>query len=72
MTNVLRFKMNFEKEVNANITLFNQDGKILLFQPYKKVNSQIEQIDVQNLVAGLYYIRVSTDSGTKTLSFVKE
>ena len=72
VTNVLRFKMNFEKEVNANITLFNQDGKILLFQPYKKVNSQIEQIDVQNLVAGLYYIRVSTDSGTKTLSFVKE
>jgi hypothetical protein len=47
--------------------------KYLVFQPLQESKvSQIEQIDVQNLVAGLYYIRVSTDTGTKTLSFVKE
>ena len=67
----LKFSLKFDLETNANITIFNQDGKVLDFKSLKNVTAQTEKINVNYLTVGIYYVRVSTSQGTKTLSFMK-
>lgn len=66
----LKLELNFEKETNANLTLFDLNGRVLNFLPYKNVTFKNIQIPVDGLDSGEYFIRVSTDEGTKTKKFV--
>lgn len=66
----LNLELNFEKETNANLTIFDLNGRVLNFLPYKNIIRKNIQIPVDGLATGEYFIRVSTDQGTKTKKFI--
>ncbi|MBK8956221.1 MAG: T9SS type A sorting domain-containing protein [Saprospiraceae bacterium] len=66
---VLKVSLNFEKATDANITLAQLDGKIVGFDSHKAIDKSIIPVSVQDLNAGTYLIRVSTEEGTLTKKF---
>lgn len=68
---VLKLTLNFDKETNANITLFDVQGRVINFISYKNIKSSPISIPVSDLTDGSYFVRVSTEEGTQTKKFVK-
>ena len=67
--NEVKFNVKFGKATDANITLFDMNGKVLNFEPHKSVLNQTISLSTLNLASGEYFIRVSTQEGTKTKMF---
>lgn len=67
--NEVKFNLKFGKATDANITLFDMNGKVLNFEPHKSVLNQTISLSTLNLASGEYFIRVSTQEGTKTKMF---
>lgn len=68
----LKFELNFNKPTNANVVIFDLTGRILDFKSFKSISTNSLSIPVLNLQDGEYFIRVSTDEGTKTKKFIKQ
>ncbi|MEP7195121.1 MAG: T9SS type A sorting domain-containing protein [Saprospiraceae bacterium] len=68
---LLTIKLQFAKETDANITIFDLNGKVLNFQSYPSVKNNAIQIPVSELTQGEYFVRVSTNDGTRTKIFIK-
>ncbi len=68
---VLEIKLNFEKNTNANVTVFDMTGKVLDFQSFKNIRDNSVSIPVNSLSPGEYFVRVSTEEGTQTKKFIK-
>ncbi|MEO6190359.1 MAG: T9SS type A sorting domain-containing protein [Saprospiraceae bacterium] len=69
--NTLSISLNFGKETNANITIFDLTGKVLDFQSFKNVKNNTLNLPVNDLSSGNYFVRVSTKVGTRTKKFIK-
>ncbi|NOT38053.1 MAG: T9SS type A sorting domain-containing protein [Saprospiraceae bacterium] len=69
--NILQLNLNFNTITDANITIFDMTGKVLDFQSYKNLTSNQLSIPVSELNSGEYFVRVSTNEGTKTKKFIK-
>ncbi len=69
--NNLSIQISFEKETNANITIFDIHGRVQSFIPYKNLTINQLDIPVDQLSSGQYFVRLSTDEGTKTRKFIK-
>ena len=59
---------------NASIEIYSVDGRLITSIP---VNSTLEnnltrQIDIYNLIAGVYVVNIITEQGVQSLKFVKE
>lgn len=72
VSSALEFNLRFNEATDANLTIFNQEGKVLHFQSYEKSIERSESLNVSSYTNGLYYARISTDLGTKTLAFIKQ
>ncbi|MBK9272065.1 MAG: T9SS type A sorting domain-containing protein [Saprospiraceae bacterium] len=65
----LQYQLEFENPTNANITVFDVNGRLLDFISHKNVVHLNQELNVSGLAAGQYFIRVSTEEGTKTKLF---
>ncbi len=65
----LQYKLNFEKSTNANITIFDLNGRVLDFIAHKNVEQLNQSLLTDSYAAGQYFIRVSTNEGTRTKLF---
>ena len=64
--------LRFEEPTDASILIADVKGAILLIENLKGVQTLNKVINVNNLAAGTYLIRVGTKEGTKTKRFVKQ
>lgn len=55
-------------QLGGELYLFDVYGKLLQIVP---IASEITQIDVSGLADGMYFVRVSTEAGVVTKTFVK-
>lgn len=65
----LNFELHFDQTTDANITVFDVNGLVLDFNTYKGIQNQNITMNVTQYPAGHYYLRVSTEQGTKTKAF---
>ena len=78
--NVTLFPNPAKEVVNVQCTMNNAQlgGELYLFDVYGKllqivpIASEITQIDVSGLADGMYFVRVSTEAGVVTKTFVKK
>ncbi|MFN8331834.1 MAG: T9SS type A sorting domain-containing protein [Saprospiraceae bacterium] len=68
---VLRLKMNFSSQTKANITIFTLDGRVTDFRSFQQISNGTLEIPVGHLQDGEYFVRVSSEEGTKTAKFIK-
>lgn len=68
---VLRLKMNFSSQTKANITIFTLDGRVTDFRSFPQISNGTLKIPVGHLQDGEYFVRVSSEEGTKTAKFIK-
>ncbi|KAF2079352.1 T9SS type A sorting domain-containing protein [Flavobacterium sharifuzzamanii] len=64
--NILSIK---NKTVIENIQIFSVSGQSILFQ---KVNNTHSEIDLSNLIKGMYILNIKSDGKEKALKFIKE
>jgi hypothetical protein len=70
---VLNVNMNLvELSENVTVTLFDINGRIIEQSNYSNVKDQSVQLNVENLNAGFYFVRINTDKGVQTKEFVKK
>lgn len=69
--NKLALQLNFNQVTDANITIFDLTGKVQDFQSFKGIQNNSLEIPVNDLSSGEYFVRVSTNEGTKTKKFIK-
>jgi len=65
----LKVSLNFDKAIDANLTIAQIDGRILGFESHKAIEKSVVPVNVAGLKAGSYLIRVSTNEGTLTKKF---
>ncbi len=65
--NELRISAGFA--INAAIRIFDVSGKLITYETEIQNN---ETIDISALQAGVYFIRIHTESGSATKKFIKE
>lgn len=70
---LLNVNMNLEVlSENVTLTLFDINGRIIEQNNYSNVKDQSVQLNVENLNAGFYFVRIKTDNGVQTKEFVKK
>jgi hypothetical protein len=70
---LLNVNMNLDVlSENVTITLFDINGRIIEQSNYSNVKDQSVQLNVENLNAGFYFVRIKTDNGVQTKEFVKK
>ncbi len=65
----LQYQIQFEQPTDANITVFDENGRVLHFAPFKKIGQHAGVLNVNGYSAGNYFLRVSTEAGTRTKAF---
>lgn len=63
--NELKIRNTNRADING-LEIYDASGKIIM-----KLNSYTELIDVTSLVSGVYFLRIYTESGSQTISFIK-
>lgn len=63
-------ELNFDTPTDVSLIVASIDGKIISVNNLSKVGSGAYPVDVRELPNGTYMLRVSTESGTKTLPIV--
>jgi hypothetical protein len=70
---LLNVNMNLDElSENVTVTLFDINGRIIEQSNYSNVKDQSVQLNVENLNAGFYFVRIKTDKGVQTKEFVKK
>ena len=64
-----RFTINNEQVIINNVQVYDVYGKLL---KTVEVNGNTAELDVRELSAGMYFVRISTEKGVVTKSFVKK
>lgn len=59
--------INSKTETIISITVFDVLGKKVL-----QLNGNIQQVDISNLQSGIYFLRITTDSGSLVQKIIKE
>lgn len=59
--------INIENAVNSDVTVFNELGKIVMYQ--KKINT-IQVLDISSLKNGIYLVKLSKDNSSATRKIV--
>lgn len=59
---------------NVNLTVFDLSGKVVINKTLGNLpaGTSLEQLNVDGLSAGMYFVKVNSASGSSTLKFVKE
>ena len=59
---------------NASIDVYSVDGRLITSIPANSAlkNNLTRQIDIYNLIAGVYVVNITTEQGVQSLKFVKE
>ena len=60
--------IGIENPFNADIGIYNFNGMLVYHRP---MNSTLEQIDMTSYPAGIYYVRIQSDSWVKTEKVIK-
>jgi hypothetical protein len=60
--------VSFEQNI-SDVTVYNLLGQQVAF---KKMNADKGQIDLSNLAAGTYLVRVNTENAVKTIKVIKQ
>lgn len=66
----LSVDVNLEREEEAMLVIFGLNGQVLQMKQYDKLKDEVVSLPVNNLAAGTYFVRLSTNTGTKTKKFV--
>ena len=65
--------VSVESDQSINeITIFDLYGKVVEIKVLTGTNAEVQRINVSNLPAGLYFLAVSTSTGSATHKFVKQ
>ena len=64
-----RFTINNEQLIMNNVQVYDVYGKLL---KTVEVNANTAELDVRELSAGMYFVRISTEKGVVTKNFVKK
>ena len=59
-----------ETATEATITVVNMDGRVLRMQNYTNLQQDVSTIDISNLAAGNYFVRLATPNGVRTEKIV--
>lgn len=59
-------ELDFEKAMNATITLADISGKVIQTRTHQNVQKHTQNMDLGNLSSGTYIIRIATPEGTST------
>lgn len=65
----LNVAIDLETPQEAAVILAHIDGRIISNQELDMVQKETVQLETQNLAAGQYFVRLSTNEGTRTLKF---
>lgn len=65
----LNVAIDLETPQEAAVFLAHMDGRIISNQEFDVIQKETVQIETQNLAAGQYIIRLSTNDGTRTMKF---
>lgn len=63
--------VNLKNIKNANIKVYNMQGEIIIEQQ-QNTNNGINQINIQSLSSGLYFIHINGANYSQTLKFIKQ
>jgi hypothetical protein len=71
-TDILQLEFKFSSPVEFSYALTDEIGRAII--AYEKVNAAnfSSTIEVSALTAGIYFIQLKTNSGTKTYKFIKQ
>ncbi len=58
-------KVDFPKQVDVLVRLYDQTGRIILTQEFDKLQNGTFNYDVRSLASGLYFLQLDTDAGTR-------
>ena len=64
-----QFTINNEQFTINNVNVYDVYGKLL---KTVEANANIVELDVRELSAGMYFVRISTEKGVVTKNFVKK
>jgi hypothetical protein len=68
--NLIRYRLNEDVKSPSDIQVLDNSGRINQTQT-RKIGEKTYETTVSGLSSGLYFLKVKTDSGIKTLKFVK-
>ena len=63
--------IKFQQDLEVDIRIYDVDGKLVIYQPDTFIVEE-HQIDVSQLVGGIYFIRLNTEIGTVTKKLIKK
>jgi hypothetical protein len=69
-SSVSTVKIDLEKASNITITLSDISGKVINYQNFSNVTQMTHDLNVNNLAAGIYIVRVASEYGTRTQKLV--
>jgi hypothetical protein len=58
-------KVDFPKQVDVLVRLYDQTGRIILTQEFDKLQNGSFNYDVRTLASGMYFLQLDTDAGTR-------
>lgn len=58
-------KIDFPKQVDVLVRLYDQTGRIILTQEFDKLQNGTFNYDVRTLASGMYFLQLDTDAGTR-------
>ncbi len=68
----LYVKLNMIKETSAEVNITDQTGKVVrILDSIEKGSNYFKQVDVSDLIKGVYFLNVKTGYGTKTQKIIK-
>lgn len=63
--------LNFEKQVNnTDLSIFNLEGRVLIKKSF--LNSKSLNVDIKDLLNGIYFIKIDTGKNIQIKKFIKE
>jgi hypothetical protein len=69
-TDILSIRCNASEFSPARVQILSADGRIVEQTDYNKASKEL-LIDVSKMAAGIYFITVSTELGSRTEKFIK-
>lgn len=73
VNDVLTISASFDNQEDIRVSITDQLGRIVADQGlYSSINVLNENMDVSNLTAGIYIVRIATDTGANHIKFIKQ
>ncbi len=69
-SDILKMQLDLEAPTEAVVIITDITGKILRWQEYDSLQSEVLEFNVSSYASGQYFIRLGTELGTKTKKFV--